>query len=717
MNPKNHTAPASQGRRENPGRRIFVLKLGFLLFFLVIVLRLVQIQLVEAPHYQEKARRQHEARETLPALRGNIYDRNYTLLVSNSRTVSFGADPKMLGANAAAVAGRFAAAFDRPRSAYLAKMTDSDRRFVWLERRVKPEYSKRVNTPAVSGVVEIPEPRRLYHYEHIASQLIGFTDVDNNGLDGLELQLDEQLKGKNGYVILAKDAIGRKRVSMEYPRVEPVGGKSAVLTLDVDFQLVVEEELRKGVEATGAESGLAVMLDPTTGEVLAMANFPAVNPNDVAQSDAAQRRNRVVTDMFEPGSVFKVVTAAAALEGRKARLDEKFNAEHGRYLVTLPNGMKRPITDTHEYGTLTFQQAMEVSSNIVMAKVSDRIGAEALYTMSRNFGFGVRSGIELSAEAGGVLKKPSEWSGTTLNSMAFGYEVGVTPLQIAAAYAAVANRGVLMKPYVVREIVDEGNEVLFHAEPQKVRDVISKETAATLTRLFEGVVERGTGVAARVNGLRIAGKTGTSWKWAEGDYQKDKSTASFAGYFPADDPKAVCLVMLDNPHRTGSTGGTASAPIFKAIAQRVYAMSRRFTRSSPEGIAGSQRVAVPDVVNLRVDAAKSTLSARGLQCKIHGKGETILGQTPAPGTVLAPGTMITLATSNGNGLLQAGYTIVPDLRGLSLRRALNSLVTSQLDVSISGSGVVAAQNPAAGQPVRIGTRVTVRCEPRNLAAG
>jgi cell division protein FtsI/penicillin-binding protein 2 len=560
------------------------------------------------------------------------------------------------------------------------------------------------------GTLEMEEPQRLYHYDHVGGQLIGFTDVDNNGLSGVELQLNRELSGTNGYVIMQRDGLGRKRPSVDYPRVEPVNGKHAALTLDIEYQAIAEEELRKGVERTGAESGLVLIMDPSTGEILAMANYPSVNPNEPSRYEQSVMKNRVITDMFEPGSVFKVVTTGAALEHNLARPEQKFFGENGNYVVSLGNGKTRKITDMHRFGMLTLQDAMEQSSNIVMAKVSDLVGADLFYTTARDFGFGTKTGVDLPGEVSGELSKPNQWSGTTLNTMAYGYEVGVTPLQIACAYSAVANKGILMKPFVVRQVLDEDYQVLQESHPQVVRKVVSKNAALTLTRFFEGVVERGTGTAAKIPGLRIGGKTGTSRKNVGGHYDLTKFTASFVGFFPADDPKVVCLVMLDNPHEGGYTGGLASAPIFRGIAQKIYATSGRFATRPPATIAGKAPLVVPDVTSLKIEAARAMLAAGGFETILEGSGALVLRQSPAAGARRMRGSTVSLVTGGPQAALPPGYALVPDVRGLSIRRAMNRLSTLQLDIDINGSGIVTTQNPAAGQQVKLGTRVTLQCQ-------
>jgi cell division protein FtsI (penicillin-binding protein 3) len=692
--------------------RMLVLKIALLVLFAVIALRLVQIQVLDAGKYQEIARRQYEAKLVLPAARGNLFDRHGKLLVSNSMTVSFGADPKMLRGKADAIATRFARVFESSKREYLEKLSQDDRHFVWLERRVRPAYSRQLRVREFQGTVEVEEPRRLYHYDCIGGQLIGFTDVDNNGLSGVELQLNGMLKGLNGQMIMQRDGLGRKRPSVDYPRVEPINGKHAVLTLDIEYQAIAEEELRKGVERTKAESGLAVILDPATGEILAMAQCPLVNPNEPSRYSQSALKNRAITDMFEPGSVFKLITAGAALEHHLMKPERKFFAENGTYLVPLRNGKTRKINDMHRYGTLTLQEAMEQSSNIVMAKVSDVVGAELLYTTARDFGFGTRTGVDLPGEVDGQLKKPSEWSGTTLNTMAYGYEVNVTPLQIACAYAAVANKGILMKPFVIRQVMDEQGEVLQETHPQVVRRAIDQSTAETLTRFFEGVVERGTGTAAKIPGLRVAGKTGTSRRVIDRRYDPSNHTASFVGYFPADNPKVVCLVMLDSPHEGGYTGGMASAPIFHGIAQKIYATSGRFASQPAPAIAGKAMIVVPDVTSLKVEAARTMLSSHGFAAVLQGNGEQVLKQVPAAGARHVQGSAITLVTGGSKEqALPAGYALVPDVRGLSIRRAVNRLSTAQLDAGINGSGIVSSQSPGAGEQVKIGSRIELRCQP------
>jgi cell division protein FtsI (penicillin-binding protein 3) len=331
--------------------------------------------------------------------------------------------------------------------------------------------------------------------------------------------------------------------------------------------------------------------------------------------------------------------------------------------------------------------------------------------MARTYGFGVETGVDLPGEVNGGLKKPSEWSGTTLRTMAYGYEVGVTPIQLITAYAAVANNGVLMKPFIVRRVVDAEQENVIDVQPQVVRRVVSPAVAQILTRCFEGVVERGTAKAAKVPGLKVAGKTGTSRKYIDGKYETGTYTASFVGFFPSDAPKVVCLVMLDHPKTGEYTGGQVSAPIFREIAQKIWSISSRFSPATPAPAVSAAGLVVPDVVNLTPAVAADMLRARGLKSEVEGRGTVVTLQTPRAGTVVKHGETVTL-TAQDRQVAAPGFVLVPDLQGMPLRRAITSLASRQLEITVSGSGVVVSQSPEPGQQVRPGTHVSIRCEPR-----
>ncbi len=709
--------PQLAGTSDHSGR-LLMTKIVLLMAFVIAAFRLVQIQVIDSAKYQAIARKQYEVKIILPSTRGNIYDRQGNILVSNSMFFSYAADPKIVGDRSAAVAKKFSGVFGKPEQFYLQKMQD-EKRFVWLERHVSPEVAKRLQANSLEGVAELNEPKRLYHYDNIGGQVIGCTNVDNVGISGIEYSYDKELRGVDGFVVMQRDGMGRQRPSADYPRQEPVHGHSIALTIDVGYQSILEDELKKGVERTKASAGLAMILNPNTGEVLAMAHIPSVNPYDVAHTDVQTLRARAVSDMFEPGSVFKVVTASAALENKLISPGQMFFAEHGKYKVPLNGGKFRLITDTHESGMITFQQGMELSSNIVMAKASDIIGAERLYTQARDFGFGMPTGIELPGEASGELKKPVEWSGATLNSIAFGYEVAVTPLKLAASYCAVANGGILMKPYIVSKEMDETGEVIYTGHPEKIRRVISEETANTLKDFFVGVVERGTGQSAKIPGITIAGKTGTSRNFVDGKYASGNYNATFVGFFPAEKPELVCLVIMENPTAGGYTAAFASAPVFKAIAQQIINNNGLFSRAAftEKGSDESQPlVSVPDVSHIQREAAEEILKSSGFRANTVGDGDVVVRQVPEAGKKIQHGETVQLIVDQSNSASPGGGIVVPDLHGMSLRSAINRLTAEKFDVAVVGSGVVVHQSPEANTPGKQGERVILICEPKPLAS-
>jgi cell division protein FtsI (penicillin-binding protein 3) len=652
--------------------RLWIFQVAILLLFAIVALRLIQIQIIDAAKYRDMALKQYQARIALPATRGSLFDRHGAVIASNAMYVSFAADPELAADDARAIATTFSKLFGKSRSFYLDKL-HSDSRFVWLERQVDPAAVKKIDAKELDGLVTRNETRRLYFCDNLAGQFIGCTDVDNRGIAGIEKYFDDKMRGQDGYVIFERDGHGVSRPTVDYPRVEPVSGHNIYLTIDTRLQAIAEKELKNGVEQNRAESGIVVMLRPTTGEILALAQYPGVDPNAYNKSEQKDQKLRAVTDCFEPGSVFKIVTASAAIENSLVTPEQKFFAENGTWLVPVANGKPRKITDTHKAQWLTFREALEQSSNIVMAKVSNLIGSERLYRMARDYGFGTSTGLEYPGEVNGTLKKPSEWSGTTLNTLAYGYEVGVTPIQLASAYAAVANGGILLKPYIVQKETEANGTMVRESSPQVIRRVVSPSTARLMKEFFVGVVERGTGKPAAIPGVKVAGKTGTSRKFGAGHYEQGSYTASFVGFFPADDPRLLCLVMIDNPHGSSYYGGTVSAPVFRAIAEKSMLVSDLFAPVMP----------------LRGDSLRQdSVPRRPI--------DSVLEEKPAFQQVVAG--------------------IIPDVRGWTIRRAMALLSEAKFVPVVNGTGVVIAQSPAAGQPAKAGTVVTLTCQSKPVTA-
>ncbi len=640
--------------------RIRLLRIVVGIFFIVVGLRIIQIQIVESEKYRKIAQKQYQSKIVLPAPRGMLYDRNGNSLASNATYVSFAADPMLAAEDAKAIANIFSNVFGKHKNYYLDELK-SDSRFVWLERFVDAKYLKEIDIKKLNGVVVRREPKRLYFNDQIAGQLIGSTNIDNVGLAGVEKQFDKELKGTNGYVVFQRDGLGRARPSVDYPRIEPQKGNNIFLTIDLKLQVIAEKALKKGIEDNKAEGGIVVVLQPRTGEILAIAQYPSINPNYFGKYAKEHQRLRAVTDLYEPGSVFKIITASAALEHHLVKPEKKFYAEKGVYIVQVSSKRTRKIVDTHKSEWITFQEAMEISSNIVMAKVSDIIGCERFYKMARDYGFGIATNIDFPGELNGTLKKPIDWWSTSLNTLSYGYEVGSTPLQIACAYAAVANNGILMRPHLLKKETDAYDQIVRTSKPQQIRSVISSETAELLTSMLEGVIERGTGTLVKIPGVRIAGKTGTSKKYVDGGYEKGNYVASFVGFFPVDDPKIVCLVMIDRPQTGAFYGGKVSAPIFKAITEQI--------------------INTTDVLNKTKSVFAKT---NGQVPSVQPKSET------------------------------SDYTtgIVPDVCGQSLRRAIEILKVGKFEPVVVGSGIVITQIPEAGTHATNGMKISLICQPK-----
>ncbi len=655
---------------DSPQVRVRVLRACVAIFFAAVGFRLVDIQIVHSAKYREMAQRQYQTTVSLPAERGIIYDRNGNMLATNTENASYAADPELASEDAKAIAEKFSQVFGKPKKFYLDKLK-TDSRFVWLERQVGVELQKKIDTKKYTGLVVRHEPKRFYHNDQVAGQLIGVTNVDNKGIAGIELLFDEELRGTDGYVVFQRDGLGRARPSVDYPRVAPVNGHNITLTIDRDFQALSEKALEKGVEENHADRGIVIIMQPATGEVLSIGQYPPIDPNNFAKYDQQDQRLRAVTDVFEPGSVFKLVTASAALQERLITPEKQFFAENGKYIVAYAGGKSRPITDTHKHGMLTFQEGMEVSSNIVMAKASDIIGSERFYRMARAFGFGTKTHVDYPGEVPGALSNPTTWSALTLNSMAYGYEVQTTALQVTSAYCAVANKGILMKPMIFMKEADATGQILRENQSEQIRRVISEETSEMLNQMFVGVVERGTGKQAKIPGMTIAGKTGTSKKYANGQYEPGSYRASFVGFFPAENPKLVCFVMLDNPRGAEYYGGTTSAPVFRSIAAQIINTSEMFASKEVDGT----------------------------------KSRNEINRAPSTGKAVA-------ASSGPNQIANT----IPDVRGLSVREAVKVLRTGKLTPVVSGSGTVVSETPAPGQPAKAGMSITLFCQPRSYSS-
>jgi cell division protein FtsI (penicillin-binding protein 3) len=497
------------------------------------------------------------------AERGTIYDRNGRVLATDLTVPSLYAAPPLID-NPESIARELAAVL-RVDAKPLAKRLAEDRGFIWLERRVEPAVARAVEELGAEGVRIIPEPARMYPHKTLLSHVLGFAGTDHIGLEGVERFYDRELRGEKGRLIYERDGAGKRLFPKGLEYVAPSRGRDLILTVDEVIQYISERELDAALAETGAESGTVVVMDPWDGGVLALAIRPMFNPNEPNFSRPESWRNRAITDTFEPGSTFKIVTAAAALDAGVVRPDEIIDCEQGRWAI--PGGA---LHDHDPLGRVPFSDVIAKSSNIGTAKIAQRLGPERLRRAITTFGFGRKTGIDLGGEVAGRVPPLERWSKRSAVTIAIGQEIAVTTVQLAAAYAAVANGGLLVTPHVVAHVRGSDERAMERAAPAApaVR-VMSAATAKRLARLLEGVVGgNGTGGLAAVDGVRIAGKTGTAQQIdpETGRYSPDRETASFIGFAPSNHPAMVIAVVLDNPKGRG-WGGQTAAPVFARVAE------------------------------------------------------------------------------------------------------------------------------------------------------
>ncbi len=539
--------------------------LRFIGVFIVLIIclavfsvKLILIQVFQSDHLSALARKQHNHVVEIEPVRGTIYDRNHRPLAFNIPVYSLYANPRAMTPREKRLAARRLAEIVETSPEALARKLQKDKYFVWLKRKLSRDTKEAVDRLGLKGIGFRKESKRYYPNGALAAHVIGFAGMDNRGLEGIELAHDAELRGKAGKKRILRDA-RRRELMLGDEVIPPRDGFHLVLTLDETIQYLVERALQEAWQKYHAKSAGMIVMDTRTGEILAMANRPTYDLMNAQASPVANRTNRVISYVYEPGSVFKIVTAAAALEEDAFREDEKIFCENGRYKVG-----SHILNDHKPYGELTFREVIEKSSNIGTVKVAQALGAEKIYKYGRRFRFGLRTGIDLRGEVAGSLKPPQRWSKVSISAIPMGHEVTVTPLQMLCALTAVANDGLYMRPFVVKEILDRKGETVRVFHPRVVDRVVSPQTARRLTRILTGVVEHGTGRRAKIDGVPVAGKTGTAQKVVDGRYSHTAFYATFMGFAPADNPRLAAIVVLEEP-RPQYYGGTVAAPVFQKV--------------------------------------------------------------------------------------------------------------------------------------------------------
>jgi cell division protein FtsI (penicillin-binding protein 3) len=648
-------APATPTARERMVRfRIMLVSLSVCLWAIVIVVRLVELQVLKHRSFEQQAARQGERTINLDPRRGSILDRHGRPLAVSVEAESVYAVPQDVeDAEATASALAQALGLDAQGRKALAAQFHKTRAFVWVRRKVDPVAARAVRDLDLPGIGFLTETRRYYPQRELASQVLGYVGLDNTGMSGVEYAFEEQIRGRADKVVIQLDARRRATGHSEKPSTE---GHTVVLTLDESIQHATERELERAVAETGSVAGVAVVMDPRTGEVLAMANRPTFNPNRFGAYPSSHWRNRAVADAYEPGSIFKVFTAAAALQEKVVDPDELLDCGQGAIDIA---GTR--INDHHVFDKLTFRDVMAKSSDVGVVRVAQRLGRENFNRYLKEFGFGSPTGVELPGESPGLLRPTTRWSALSLASLSFGQEIGVTALQMATAVSAVANGGYLMRPLVVRQVEDREGRVIKEMKPVAVRRVLDPATVDTLRDLLKGVVVSGTGKRAALPGYVVAGKTGTAQKVdPSGRYSMVDHVASFVGFLPASRPALVILVSLDTPRGPRNQGGDVAAPLFARIAEQAV-----------------RRLAVSP------DDPERTL--RAADYRPPALMPAAYSPEPAEPTPAA-----------------AGAGVMPDLRGRSAREAAIAAARRGLIVELKGSGIVLAQLPEPGSAVEPG---------------
>ena len=552
--------------------RIFLLQFFLFAAFAMLGAKSVQLQIFQADSLNRLAEKEYSGYTLMEGKRGKIFDQNMKELSTSIDTLSLAAFPSRVK-DPEAAASKLSSILNADKSTLYAELT-GDKGFKWIKRRISPELADRIKQEGIEGIFFKHDTRRYYPNRGLAAQVLGFTGFDNKGLEGLEYRFNDELAGKDVKIRIVKDATG-KRLDMEKRFKNKFAGNSMVLTLDKRIQFVAEQALEKAVNGENAESGMALVMKPATGEILAMAHYPGFNPNRFQDFSQDRWRNRAVTDQFEPGSVMKVFLAATALEENISTPRSIFFCENGAFDIG-----RYTIHDIHPHEWLTLRQTIKYSSNIGAAKIGASMGNRILYKALTGYGFGSKTGIQCPGEAKGRLRHYSKWSKIDTANISFGQGIAVSAIQLITAISALANDGVLMKPLLVRKIISDDGTVQKAFHPERTGRVISARTAGQIQDIMQSVItEEGTGTNAIMQGYSVCGKTGTAQKVAENGngYSKSRYTSVFTGFSPADDPELAVLVVVDEP-RKNHYGGVVAAPVFKNI----MAESFRYLGIPPE---------------------------------------------------------------------------------------------------------------------------------------
>ncbi len=682
-------AHAAVGGRQ-AAKRLLIVACVALLWSTAVLGRLAYLQLVRHGDYLARALRQQQRTIEITPQRGIIYDRNMHPLAMSVPVKSAFAVPAEI-ADESLAAHLLSGVVNVPQDVLEARF-QSSRSFAWVSRKLPPEKVEAVEALNLKGIYFQEENQRFYPKRDLAAHVLGFVDPDEKGLGGIESELDGQIRGKSEKIIVMADARQRWFDGSEAQRER---GANVVLTLDEKIQYIAQRELSAAIDKTHAMAGSVIVMNPNTGEILALANWPRFNPNAAATAPPEARMNRSISAIYEPGSTFKLITLAAAFDQNITRPDEVFDCEHGAVYIA-----GHRIRDHKAFGLLSVADILAQSSDVGAIKIALLLGAPKFYEYIRAFGFGVPTGVDMPGESRGLLHRLENWSAISIGSISMGQEIGVTPIQLVTAVSAIANGGTLYKPHVVAEL-RRGTRVLpadGPLAPAEPRRIIRAETAATLRRLMEGVVLNGTGKLARLDGWTAAGKTGSAQKIdpATGRYSPTQLIASFTGFAPISNPAVTILISLDSPVGLHE-GGMVAAPVFKRIAEQVlsYLDVPRDVPLNPRLLQASYKHQdIADGAALE-DFTPTDFSGQPDELPVESNQAT-------PAEVKERSPEVTMDVDEG------GDVTVPDFGGKTMREVTEMCLRLGLDPVLVGSNLAAEQTPVAGTKVRPGAKVTVQ---------
>ncbi|NLN40735.1 MAG: PASTA domain-containing protein [Clostridiales bacterium] len=718
-------------------KRLLVMLIIFTLIFTGLIGRLGYIQLIWGKELQQKAEGQWTRNLAVYPKRGTIKDRNGNILAQSGSSETIAARPSQID-DPRGVAQLLAPILDLNEDDLYKKLSDKSSSFVWVKRQVSREVANQVRELGIKGIDFTEEPKRYYPNRELAAHVLGFTMKYAEGEDGLkgqegiELYYDKYLKGIPGKIVMETDAKGREMPNNVDRYIPPIDGLNIVLTIDQVIQHFTEKAVEDAMEKYNAKKVYAIVMDPNTGEVLAMANKPNFDPNEPPRELGYEGmqdyvKNFAAKDSMDPGSTFKVITAAAALDSGVMSLNSTFNCPG--YRIIEGNERIR-CHKAGGHGHQTFAEAIEHSCNPAFVDMALALGKNEFYSYIEAFGFGQKTGIDINGEAQGILIPREAVKNLDLARIGFGQSISVTPLQLIAATAAAINGGNYMRPYLAKALTEtkidpktgeEYEEIVKTIEPQKIRQVISEDTSKKIAQLLQGVVENGSGSNAYIPGYRVGGKTGTAQKYGEdGRIIQGRHIASFIGFAPADDPQVIVLFAVDEPQVAVDFGSVVAAPYVQMILKDTLPYLGVEPIFDEETAELNKKVEVPDVIGKELGEAYAILDEAGLNYLSDNSGTIVKDQMPKPGAKVKVNTTVLLYAeeeSNQNSTeeqeeqgqqVEEGMVIVPDVINKSIREANNILVSEGLKLTIEGSGLAVEQDPPAGSAVEPGTEVTVK---------